>query len=198
MKKFRSDFSWQIPAELLKSRQFLPIINRMDAEKIILALLLSAFPAAVLSSSEFYLCRVGPPPLRFAPPPSLKEFKWPVPLKPAAPETNSIVTSDSAPVSNTNFEISVAQSPEPVLAPAMPAQMPETNVALWPQIPLGTDGNLLSASNLLILTPQMLADYFKANLDSLNRSSNVFPGADIPFNPPTPKPPSSEATYTTQ
>jgi hypothetical protein len=52
---------------------------------------------------------------------------------------------------------------------------------------------------LLIVTPQMLADYFKATLGGMDRfPTNAPSGADIPFNPPTPKPPSSEAVYRTQ
>jgi hypothetical protein len=53
---------------------------------------------------------------------------------------------------------------------------------------------------LLVVTPQMLADFFKANLDSsMRQSTNAPAGADVPFNPPIPKPtPSSEAIYRTQ
>lgn len=79
--------------------------------------------------------------------------------------------------------------------------MPPTDISLsnpqdLSQLPLGADGKPLSASNLLIVTPQMLADYFKATLDKL--STNAPSGADIPFNPPFPKLPSSDAVYRTQ
>jgi hypothetical protein len=65
---------------------------------------------------------------------------------------------------------------------------------------IGTDANPPSASNLLIVTPQMLADYFKAGFDGAFKSStNGFGGGDVFFNPPTPRVvPSSEATYRVQ
>lgn len=178
----------------------MPIINGMDAEKIILALLLTAVPGSVLNSSDFYLCQIGPAPLRFAPEPPSKAYTWPVPLKPVPRETNNVTASDSAPVVDTNSVLSATSPPvQPVTPPPTLSEALGTNLALLPQIPLSTEGNLLSASNLLIVTPQMLADYLKANLENLTRSStNGFPGADVPFNPPVPKPPSSEATYKTQ
>jgi hypothetical protein len=66
--------------------------------------------------------------------------------------------------------------------------------------PSGIDGNSLSASNLLVVTPQMLADYFKANIDGFYKPfTNGGSGPDVPFNPPVPyPPPSSEAVYRIQ
>ena len=96
---------------------------------------------------------------------------------------------------------SVLSATSPPLQPVTlaPTLSEALGTNLQQQIPLTTEGNFLSASNLLIVTPQMLADYLKANLENLTRSStNGFSGADVPFNPPVPKPPSSEATYKTQ
>lgn len=67
-----------------------------------------------------------------------------------------------------------------------------------PQLPFGLNGNGLSASNLLILTPQMLADYFKANLNSVGPPPTNGPASNVPFNPPTPKIPSSAAMSKTK
>ena len=66
--------------------------------------------------------------------------------------------------------------------------------------PSAIDGNSLSASNLLVVTPQMLADYFKANIDAVYKPfTNGVSGPDVLFNPPLPNPPpSSEAVYRIQ
>jgi len=56
--------------------------------------------------------------------------------------------------------------------------------------PSAIDGNSLSASNLLVVTPQMLADYFKANIDAVYKPfTNGVSGPDVLFNPPLPNPP---------
>jgi hypothetical protein len=172
----------------------------MDAEKVILTFLLATISLPCLQSSEFYLANVGPAPLRFASPPS-KGYVWPIGLNPLPSATNSAAAvTDSVPVTSTNLVLTSSSPPAQTNNSAIPS--PQTlasgSPTLW-QIQPGTDGNLLSASNLLVLTPQMLADYFKANLDSLTRSATNGPaGPDLPFNPPTPKPPSSEAIYRTQ
>lgn len=80
----------------------------------------------------------------------------------------------------------------------MPRPAPDVAFSLPQPLP-GIDTNSLSASNLLLVTPQMLADYFKANLEMMSRWSTNGPAVpEIPFNPPTPKPPSSEAVYKIQ
>lgn len=153
------------------------------------------------SGSDHYLSHVGPPPLRFAPlADPMHRFAWPVPLVATNSTTNSVETTIS---STTNATVATATSPNP--------QTNRTEIATTSEIPgtpsipfglepiaLGPETNILSASNLLNITPQMLADYFRATLESTLRSStNAYNGPEVPFNPPTPKPPvpSSEAIY---
>jgi hypothetical protein len=189
---------------MLKYRQDLPIISKMDASKAVLVILLATIPAEGLWSSDFYLARIGPAPLRFAAVlANSKAFVWPVPLIPSRSTTNS-AAEPSFPASNTGTNLVIpAVGPTTAQTNSIPAtSSPETNVfnAASPvQTSIGADGNPLSASNLLIVTPQMLADYFKATPGGLDKvSTNAPVGAEIPFNPPTPKPPSSEAVYRTQ
>ena len=160
------------------------------------------FACISLSASDFYLMRLGPPPLRFAPV-SNGEFKWPMPLpKPSLANTNMPGAGKFSTVITPTNVLATADSAVPKTNGAAPQPISEISVSsaanLMPT-PVGADGNPLSASNLLVVTPQMLADYLKATLDSsLKSSTNAPAGADIPFSPPTPKLPASEAIYRTQ
>jgi hypothetical protein len=104
------------------------------------------------------------------------------------PVTNAITTAPIPQLSNTQTN-SPAATPAPETSIAGPLITPET------QIPLST--NLLPAGNLLLVTPQVLADFFKANMDATYRAAtNGAGGGEIPFIPPIPRPmPSSEAVY---
>ena len=171
----------------------------MDAEKVILSVLLLAIPLPAMRGSEFYLGSVGPSPLRFAQSPSSKPYVWP--KGPTMPTNNFSVVTDSVPGISTNLTaapaVSSAQITNSVASMTRPA--PDMASSLLPQPQPGVDTNSLSASNLLLVTPQMLADFFKANLEMMSRWSTNGPAVpEIPFNPPTPKPPSSEAIYKTQ
>jgi len=188
--------------KILKYRQVLPITYQMGASKTFLVIL-STIHAGALLASDFYLPRIGPAPLRFAMVSAKsKTYVWPVPLIPtnsvnnasavnSLPDsnaaTNSAITLSSPAIPQTNNIPTLASSEMSVSSPFGPTQPP-----------VGADGNPLSASNLLIVTPQMLADYFKATLTGTDKLSTNAARADIPFNPPTPKPLSSEAIYRTQ
>ena len=167
--------------------------------------LLACFSGCVLWASDGYLARKGPPALRFEPPRSAKaDFAWPVPLS----RTNSsgALSASFPPVSqpSTNSSTQTSTSPAPLTDASTAESLgPVLPTAIGPGFePFGAETNAFSASNLLNITPQMLADYFKATLDNSYRvSTNVMNGAEIPFNPPLPfaKPsPSSEATYRVQ
>jgi hypothetical protein len=209
---------------------FLPIITKMEAAKTVerppkfrraerrhdqkqclwrilgavLATIVLFIPGSTLWSSDFYLSHLGPAPLRFAAVPAKPgDFVWPISLNPARAVTN--VLADTSSASTTNSAISLASSSvnqsQTNGVSSIPAREAAASTPLiGASTPNGLDGNPLSASNLLVVTPQMLADFFKANLDSSMRlSTNAPSGADVPFNPPIPKPtPSSEAIYRTQ
>jgi hypothetical protein len=169
-----------------------------------LALIFLFISASTLWSSDFYLSHVGPSPIRFAALPAKPgDFVWPISLIPARAATN--VVADTSSASSTNAAISLPGASEGQSQTNSVSSTPVSETAasatlIGPSMPNGLDGNPLSASNLLVVTPQMLADYFKANLDtSMRQSTNAPAGADVQFNPPIPKPaPSSEAIYRTQ
>ncbi|HLH53409.1 MAG TPA: hypothetical protein VKY92_07320 [Verrucomicrobiae bacterium] len=161
-----------------------------------LLIAVACFWAPLLSGSEGYLARLGPPPLRFEVSTQPKgQFSWPVPLSrtnstagnavamppPAGTDTNSESINSSSSAYSTN------NAPSDTAGIAQPGVIP----------PPGVDTNTFSASNLLNVTPQMLADYFKSTVDNASRySTNSVNGAEIQFNPPLPPvKPSSEAIY---
>jgi hypothetical protein len=170
----------------------------------VLAMIVLFIPGSTLWSSDFYLSHLGPAPLRFAAVPAKSgDFVWPISLYPARAVTN--VVADTSSASSTNSAISLASGSvnQSQTNGVSSTPAPETTAStplIGASTPNGLDGNPLSASNLLVVTPQMLADFFKANLDSsMRQSTNAPAGADVPFNPPIPKPtPSSEAIYRTQ
>src|SRR5690242_19834643 len=111
-----------------------------------------------LWSSDFYLPRFGPPPLRFtAQSPKAKAFVWPV-----RPNQSHSVTNHSNPA-NTNLTIATGSSTNVpvVLEPAVQTNnvtetTSETTFSSLLPAPAGMDigePNPLSASNLLIITP---------------------------------------------
>ncbi len=172
-----------------------------------LAVVLPMVCAGDLRAADLYLTRLGPAPLRFASAPaSTKDFVWPIPLQPGHTATNSSALAaigDS--VAGTNSSVSVAittgsQTQSSSLVASQSTEIVKSSPLIGPSIPTVSDGNPLSASNLLLVTPQMLADYFKASFDFANKpGTNVLNGVEVPFNPPMPKPiPSSEAIYRTQ
>jgi hypothetical protein len=167
---------------------------------LIATFVLSVFGAPA-SASEFYLATFGPPPLRFAPPPSKHEFNWPVPLIPllqtnASTNTVEVSVTPVSPAS-TNAVLLSADSSNDTNSPSI--SLPSFSLPLPTGMsPLGSvpDSNFGSASNLLNISPQMLAEYFKTSLENAYRVSTN--GQDVLFNPPVPKPPSSEAIYRVQ
>lgn len=172
--------------------------------RICLFLLLIGLSSSAVWSSDFYLARLGPPPLRFSPPPG-RDFAWPVPLLRTNAGSKAVdLLNTSASPAGTNSTVLISSSPAPLtnslsgvdLQAALPG-LPGLG-----QIPFGSDTNAFTASNLLNITPQMMADYFRATLENTYRfSTNAVNGAEIPFNPPMPAPkpaPSSEATYRVQ
>ncbi len=169
-----------------------------------LGFLVAMIPTPSLRSADFYLARLGPPPLRFAAAPlKPKDFGWPLALGPARALTNSLERAGDAATNSSNvLPNATGPSTSRNGAPGVEVTVTTSPSSTFPtpSTSIGFDGNPLSASNLLVVTPQMLADYFKANYDGTYRpTTNGFSGIEVPFYPPTPKPaPSSEAIYRTQ
>jgi hypothetical protein len=155
---------------------------------VVLAVLLLLI--CLSASGGAYLPLIGTPPLRFeAAAVHARAFSWisPVTVKPAAPaETNSPP------------EISTASK---ILAAAIPLMDLKTN-APNPSLPENLSTNSTadthSANDLLVVTPEMLVDYFKPGTDATNQT-NVRVLAPVGFMPPPAvASPSSEAIYRSQ
>src|SRR5581483_9578183 len=130
------------------------------------SMLLAMF--VVLSSSvrsvDLFLPRVGPAPLQFAPaPPKPWDFKWPVPKlgNGSTNETQNLPGGLTNSTSSASLTLQQTNSANSTQLSQNPASVGTPGAFLLP----GQDANPSSASNLLLLTPQMLADFFKATLD---------------------------------
>lgn len=161
--------------------------------------LLGVAIATPLGGAEGYLPRSGPAALRFAAAPlQAKAFVWPPLRKDESAPSNSLPEAASAPASTNSAPVPAAPGATNwVVDPALldPTQFPvDTN-----SVP-NSESPASSASELLIVTPQMLAEYLKPALSgALKAATNAPSSGDVGFLPPTPKPAaSSEAIYRTQ
>lgn len=155
--------------------------------------------ATAVDAGSAYLPVIGPTPLRFeaamtrafdfssvgkaavVPPPKTEAApKW---MEPAHGSTNTTTTVVSSTESNGSILSVAVPTPLPE-EPAAPAEF----VAPHP------------ADNLLVITPQMLAEYFKPFPGATNAAGvSVFLPVQVGFTPPTDKAPvASRATYKVQ
>jgi hypothetical protein len=156
---------------------------------------LSLVPVPTGMSGDCYLSRSGPPALRFA---SLavapSSYVWPSAPGRRQPNTNAVDKTETGlvpPLTNGHAGFEFTSSTNLSVASIEPVTQASGFIVPSPVV----GPNSLSASNLLIMTPQMLAEFFNANLDG-SYKTNGLTGIDVPFNPPGPSfPASSEATY---
>jgi hypothetical protein len=147
-------------------------------------------PLVPHAHSEAYLALVGPPPLRFEAVVKYgKDFSW----MPAILSSQVIVSKTNIPsVTATNL-ITNAVIP-PLAEPQGQASVPPPPENLSTNSPPQTQ----PANDLLVITPEMLVDYFKPNNTATN-SNNVRVVAPVEFTPPaTATMPSSQAIYQSQ
>jgi len=147
----------------------------------------------------------GPTSLRFADDPAkAKAFAWP----PLIPESKPAATTSTNSVEQTP----AATAPGGGAAPG-PVLIAVTNLATaastpravlgpqpWPAGAMGPGESGMTASEMLTITPQMLADYLKqAPKSSTRGATNTFLLPNLPFMPPAqPRLPASESIYQTQ
>ena len=125
-------------------------------------LLLTLAVPGFLRAAEFYLPRSGPALLRFVRVPDRsKPFAWPFPLSGPVAATNSNSVDHIAGAAQPTEEAG------PVLGPFLPAitngiaGAAPGDLADPFMLPPGVVDNTLSASEMLVVTPQMLTDYLK-------------------------------------
>jgi len=143
-----------------------------------------------------YLTQSGPPPLRFSVAmASMASFALPASLFPHSAATNATeAVSSKSITSQTNS-----------IAPLTPlVTSPANNLFLTtgPE-PLNNSAITPSASDMLVVSPQMLTEYFKPGPEGTNSGNSANSGnavilpVAVGFTPPSAKP-SSQATYKVQ
>ena len=136
-----------------------------------------------------YLPIVGPPPMRFDKAKgAVKNVAWSQPtqtMPTPAIQTNSPSETPTIPDSN------VVTPPLVVEPVSIPVALPPENLSTNSMV------QTHPANNLLVVTPEMLVDYFKPNNKATN-ATNVRVLVPVNFTPPASASiPSSQATYRT-
>jgi hypothetical protein len=171
------------------------VINRMDALKYrrftVAAVMFGLFAAQENRGFSAYLKDTGPAPLRFSVTPAVPaSFVLPVALVEPQKPTNT--TEIAVSTMNSGQTNAVAAVPASTPAPS-PTAVPGTES---PAKPAPTP----SASEMLVVSPQMLTEFFRPVAEGTNSASTVVVPVMTPlpvgFNPPLVKSP-SRATYNT-
>lgn len=151
-----------------------------------------AAPAA--RGAEAYLTQIGPPPLRF----SLATAHFSFTLPSALVERTAPTNAEEITMAKTNSVdkpaetnvVAVQQTPAPAstttnsIAPVQPNPVGQPNPV-----------NSASANDLLVVSPQMLTEFFKPGSDATNSANTpVVMPAPVGFTPPSAVP-SSQAIY---
>jgi hypothetical protein len=163
--------------------------------------------ATAKSAALGYLATVGPVPLRFQPRvtkigilPPISEGSPVSEPKPEVPNPPPVSTSEPTP-ENTPAQEPIPAEPMPPLSDTPPVQPDQTPDSLLPVIenPLPDPAQPpRSANDLLVITPQILIEYFKPVGSSTN-AAGVSVLGPVNFTPPTPTiAPSSRAVYKTE
>lgn len=155
-----------------------------------------------------YLAKVGPVPLRFQPRPTKIAILPPLPEDSPAPAANPSTptpASDSNPIPDPKPGApteSAPVEPPPPTAPLSDLLEEKNTDSLLPRVETPAmipDEKPHSANDLLVITPQMLIDYFKPAGGSTTNTTGVSVLGPVNFMPPAPStPPSSRAVYKTE
>jgi hypothetical protein len=136
-----------------------------------------------------YLTKIGPSPLRFSASGGvLMSFVLPASLADKQTPTNATETHSPATTSTTTNDF-------PVQGPPVPT--PTSNpITLTTTAPPATTAPTAPASDMLVVSPQMLTEFFKPVADGTNSPGTVVVPVQVPvgFTPPSATP-QSRATY---
>lgn len=165
-----------------------PLMGRLHAT--VLSLLLACCASLATPKEQGYLPACGPTVLRMAASPA--RYTWPpsnpAPGIPAVVPPNSDATGQNPPAPTSQNAVSAMEPPPVTLAAGATVEGPPPPPPP-PQIP---------ASELLVVTPEMVADYFRSNIATQPMAPPMVP-AYLPFVPPVQFPThSSEAVYQLQ
>lgn len=159
-----------------------------DRKLTVLAVALGLY-ALQIRSESVYLERVGPPPLRFAIVAAATPATFAVPLAMTDDPTNTVASSEAQTNSVRTNSLALQDHPVPAQTNgnAGPLQSDLQN-----ELPAPTP-TTASASDLLVVSPQMLTELFKPGPGATN-SDNALVLPAVGFTPPGARP-SSQATY---
>lgn len=161
----------------------------------LVSLLAAAVRVTAAPGAPGYLQAVGPPPLRFEPPPTIATAAVPPRLPAATPAPAPIVRNADLNSPSNSPSLAVAELPLTTAAlPALPPDDPTLPVPLFEGIsaPAAPGTSFDNESTGL----QGLMKYF-ARRHGTNLSTGVSFHAPLGFVPPTPPAPSSSATFQT-
>jgi hypothetical protein len=164
----------------------------------LLFMLVAGWPLLAAEPSHPYLLD-GPPALRFGrmidP---TRKFNWPslFPEPSAVAKSNAVEHASMMTSATNSASTVVTTSTAPPTSPPLTQTDIIASTEPYPPQGVPSAGNLdntsSSASPMLLVTPQMLADFFRSNVPA----ANVVPNWDLRFMPPVAMPlPSSEAVY---
>lgn len=167
------------------SRKTSEIMGLLKTRVIPAAAVLMVLSAAPQShGDDAYLHRIGPAPLRFSLAAATFSFHLPaILLPPTAPTNSTELAAGTNSVSTNSASIPFATVPLPPNFVPPPAVADPTNHSV----------QTASASDLLVVSPQMLTEYFQPGSEGTNSAaSDTLPAPG--FTPPLIHP-SSQATY---
>ncbi|HEX4266092.1 MAG TPA: hypothetical protein VH597_17280 [Verrucomicrobiae bacterium] len=154
--------------------------------------ILIACAAPQARGNGVYLKQIGPSPLRFSMATAAFSFTLPAVLMGRPAVTNSAEIGLAKTTSADTNAVTVPASPLPSdttanTIPTIPNPILPNNAATTP-----------SASDLLVVSPQMLTEFFKPGQNGTNTPSAVVVPPHVGFTPPSVMPPSSQAIYKVQ
>jgi hypothetical protein len=165
-------------------------MGRLNSRKFAFVAMLIACAALQARGDGVYLKRIGPSPLRFSLATATFSFALPSVLMDRPAVTNSPELA-LAKTNSVDTNVATAQT--------SPASALSTNniPALTNSILPNNSSSTPSASDLLVVSPQMLTEFFKPGPDGTNSLRTVIVPAPVGFTPPSVTP-SSQAIYKSQ
>jgi hypothetical protein len=147
------------------------------------AVMLVLCTAQQMRGNSAYLKQIGPSPLRFSLASASFSFVLPSVLTQPSATTNSTEIANTTPDSTATNIVALQNPAQSHNFPVPPTPDSQNNSTETP-----------SASDMLVVSPQMLTEYFKPGPDGTNSVNTVILPVPVGFTPPSAKP-SSQAIY---
>jgi hypothetical protein len=152
----------------------------------VVAGMLALCAAQQIRGKSAYLKQIGPPPLRFSAATPPLSFALPPMLAERPAPTNSTEIAVPKPNPVETNTVALTSTPIPSVTTNLPAQ---SSLDLPNNLPRPA-----SASDMLVVSPQMLTEFFKPGLEGTNSATPAIVPEPVWFTPPLATP-SSQAIY---